>query len=266
VEQNGTIKFKPPFKNLAFDNVTFAYPDGTVAIANFNLNVRAGERIALVGPSGAGKSTFANLIPRFYDPQEGVISLNNVPLPEYELASLRRHIAIVSQDTFLFNVSVRENSAYGMDNIDNSKIEEAAKAAFAHDFILSLPEGYDTIIGERGVKLSGGQKQRISIARALLKDSPLLILDEATSALDSHAERVVQRALDNLMEHRTSIVIAHRLSTIIAADRILVLEHGRILQEGTHQELLVNCDLYARLCAMQFSQDIDLGNGVAVNS
>ncbi len=255
VEQGGTVEFLPPFEKLDFDGVTFTYPDGTVALSDINLSVRAGERVALVGPSGAGKSTFVNLLPRFYDPAQGVISINGVPLPEYTLPSLRRHIATVSQDTFLFNISVRENIAYGTDNPDPAQIEEAARAAFAHEFILELPDGYDTIIGERGVKLSGGQKQRLSIARAILKDAPLLILDEATSALDSQAERIVQKALDNLMEHRTSIVIAHRLSTVLSADRILVLEHGRILDQGTHQELLMTCGLYSRLCAMQFSQE-----------
>jgi subfamily B ATP-binding cassette protein MsbA len=254
IEQGGNAMYSPPFASLDFDKVTFAYPDGTIALSDISLTVRAGERIALVGPSGAGKTTFANLVPRFYDPGEGVIRLNGIALPEYSLPSLRRQIAVVSQDTFLFNMAVSGNVAYGMNKPDTAKVEEAARAAFAHDFILELPQAYDTIIGERGVKLSGGQRQRISIARALLKDAPLLILDEATSALDSKAERIVQLALDNLMQHRTSIVIAHRLSTILSSDRILVLDRSRILAQGTHQELLVSCDLYANLCAMQFSQ------------
>ncbi|HCG05224.1 MAG TPA: ABC transporter ATP-binding protein, partial [Desulfovibrio sp.] len=204
----------------------------------------------------AGKSTFVNLIPRFYEPQQGTITLNGRPVSDYTLDSLRRNVSMVSQDTFLFNLSVRDNIAYGLTgHVDETAVREAAGSAYAEEFIAELPEGYDTLLGERGVKLSGGQKQRLTIARAIMKDAPLLILDEATSALDSEAERIVQKALDNLMANRTSIVIAHRLSTILSADRILVMEQGRIVDAGRHEELLDRCPLYARLYAMQFATE-----------
>lgn len=253
VERGGDKDFLPPFRELSFRNVSFSYKDGTRALDDVSFTIRAGERIAIVGPSGAGKTTFVNLIPRFYDPQEGRILLNGLPLEEYSLASLRQAVAIVAQDNFLFNISVSENITYGIAGADAARAEAAARAAFAHDFILAMPEGYNTIVGERGVKLSGGQKQRLTIARALVKDAPLLILDEATSALDSESERVVQQALDNLMRDRTSIVIAHRLSTVIDADRILVMDKGRIVAQGPHQELLETSPLYAKLYEMQFS-------------
>lgn len=253
VEQDGHYPLEEPFRELDFQNVSFAYnTEDLPALDRISLRVKAGEKIALVGPSGAGKTTFVNLIPRFYDPQHGAILLNGRPLNEYVLATLRRSISIVSQDNFLFNVSIRDNITYGHNNLSEEDVIRAAKAAYAHDFIMSLPEGYDTVIGERGVKLSGGQKQRLTIARALVKNSSLLILDEATSALDSEAERIVQKALENLMENRTSIVIAHRLSTILRSDRILVMERGRIVAQGKHQELLSSCPLYAKLYTMQF--------------
>ncbi len=256
VEQDGTIVFDGVFNELKFENVTFCY-DNTAApaLSNITLTVKKGERVAIVGPSGAGKTTFVNLISRLYVHSSGRILLNNKEIQEYTLATLRRNVATVSQDAFLFNMPVIENIAYGTESIDPESVYQAAHAAFAHDFITQLPDGYQTIIGERGVKLSGGQKQRLTIARALLKDAPLLILDEATSALDSQSEQIVQKALDNLMAHRTSIVIAHRLSTILGADRILVMERGRIISQGHHTELLRRCPLYTRLYNMQFQTE-----------
>ncbi len=256
VERGGAVGFEPPLRSLRFEDVSFAY-EGAVALAleHIDLDIRAGERVALVGPSGAGKTTLVNLVPRFYDPQTGRILLNGRPLVDYDLASLRRAMGLVSQDTFLFNASVAENVAYGQAQVDPEAVEQACRAAFAHSFVMELPEGYDTVIGERGVKLSGGQKQRLTIARALLKNPPLLILDEATSALDTESERVVQLALENLMRDRTSIVIAHRLSTVLSSDRILVMDRGRVVASGPHAALLESCQLYARLYALQFQED-----------
>ncbi len=223
-----------------------------LALNDVSLTIEAGSRVALVGPSGSGKTTLANTLVRFYEPQSGEILLNGHALPEYNLASLRGAVAIVAQDGFLFDMSLRENIAYGQDSIDEEAVKAAAKAAYADEFIMSMPNGYDTLVGERGVKLSGGQKQRITIARALMKNAPLLILDEATSALDSESERMVQKALDNLMQGRTSLIIAHRLATILTADKIVVMEKGRIVAEGTHEYLLSHCELYQRLYKMQF--------------
>lgn len=255
VEEEGVVPLYENFKELSFHNVTFAYNDiDPPALRDVSFSLKTGERIAIVGPSGAGKSTFVNLIPRFYEPQAGYITINNRDIRQYTLRSLRQYVSLVSQDTFLFDTSIFENIAYGTAAADEERVKNAAKQAFAHDFIEEMPEGYNTFVGERGVKISGGQKQRLTIARAIYKDSPLLILDEATSALDSEAERIVQLALENLMQHRTSIVIAHRLSTILNADRILVMDQGKIVAEGRHNELLQICPLYKKLCALQFMQ------------
>jgi subfamily B ATP-binding cassette protein MsbA len=252
-ESGGAKIYTPPFSSLSFRNVSFNYP-GTQepALKDINLEISAGERVAFVGQSGAGKTSLVQLIPRFHDCQKGEIRLNGVPLHDYTLPSLRTNIGIVSQDPFLFNLSVRDNIAYGQRELDPNAVQHAAKAAYAHDFILELPQGYDTVVGEKGVKLSGGQKQRLTIARAIMKDPSLLILDEATSALDTESERIVQQALENLMQGRTSLIIAHRLSTILTADKIVVMEGGQIRSVGNHQELLKKCPIYKRLYTLQF--------------
>jgi subfamily B ATP-binding cassette protein MsbA len=253
-ESGGTAEYTPPFDSLSFEDVTFSYPGvKEPALRTINLDIRAGERVAFVGQSGSGKTTLVHLIPRFHDCQHGVIRLNGRPVSDYSLVSLRTNIGIVSQDPFLFNLSVRDNIAYGQTSTDEAKVEAAARAAYAHDFILELPQGYDTVVGEKGVKLSGGQKQRLTIARAIMKNPSLLILDEATSALDTESERIVQDALENLMQGRTSIIIAHRLSTIISADRIVVMEKGRILSIGSHDSLLKSCPTYQKLHNLQIA-------------
>ena len=253
-ETGGSIDYVPPFESLSFEGVTFHYP-GTKepALKNLSLEIKTGERIAFVGASGSGKTTLAHLIPRFHDCQSGVIRINGRPVTEYSLVSLRTNIGIVSQDPFLFNLSVRDNIAYGQAETDQAAIERAARAAYAHNFILELPQGYDTVVGEKGVKLSGGQKQRLTIARAIMKNPSLLILDEATSALDTESERIVQDALENLMQGRTSLIIAHRLSTIISADRIVVMQKGQILDIGSHTHLIQTCPTYKKLHTLQFS-------------
>lgn len=256
-EQGGDAPFPETFEKFEFQNVSFRY--GTTAsnaLTDIELTALAGQRIAFVGPSGAGKTTLVNLIPAFLRPTSGRILLNGRDLADYDLASLRTHIGMVSQEAFLFSGTLRANIAYGRDDASSPQAEEAirraADAAFATEFIDRLPEGFDTVIGERGIKLSGGQKQRVTIARALMKDPPLLILDEATSALDTESERKVQLALDNLMIGRTSFVIAHRLSTILTADLIVVLKNGRIDGMGPHAQLLETCETYATLYRMQF--------------
>lgn len=252
-EKQGRIELKPPFKQLSFINVSFCYPDCTEnTLTDINLEIKPGQRVAIVGPSGAGKTSLVHLIPGFYRPQKGSIVLNGRDLSDYTLKSLRRFIGMVSQETVLFNATIRDNLTYGLPEVDQAKLERVCKTAYAHDFINRLPQGYQTEIGERGVKLSGGEKQRITIARALLKDPALLILDEATSALDTESEIIVQQALENLMHKRTSIVIAHRLSTVLSADKILVMSQGRIQDLGTHQELIARCSLYQKLYSLQF--------------
>lgn len=238
---------------LSFDNVSFSYGDEKDKVLNnINFQINKGEILALVGPSGAGKSTLVDLIPRFYDTLSGSIKIDGKDIKELKINSLRSLMGIVTQETFLFDDSVKANIAYGVENISDEKIKDAAIAANAHEFIKELPDGYNTIIGERGVSLSGGQKQRIAIARAIVKNPPILILDEATSSLDSESEKHVQSAIENLMSERTVFVIAHRLSTVHNANKILVLENGQIVQEGKHDEL-VNIDgLYKQLHKMQF--------------
>ena len=242
--------------SLALRGVTFRYPSRPkhAALAQFELDVRPGETVALVGPSGAGKSTVFQLLLRFYDAGEGRVEIDGVPLRETSLEALRQRIGIVPQDSVIFSANALENIRYGRPGASDAEVIAAAQAAFAHDFISALPEGYRTFLGERGVRLSGGQKQRISIARAILKNPPLLLLDEATSALDAESERMVQAALESAMKDRTTLVIAHRLATVQRADRIIVMEAGRIVEIGTHAQLSEAGGLYARLAALQFDQ------------
>jgi ATP-binding cassette subfamily B protein len=240
--------------SLSLQHVRFHYPSRPLqaSLQDFSLNVRAGETVALVGPSGAGKTTVFQLLLRFYDTQAGSIAIDGVPLRELALADLRQRIGIVPQDSTVFSTSALENIRYGRPEASDAEVMAAARAAYAHEFISALPEGYATYLGERGVRLSGGQRQRISIARAMLKNPPLLLLDEATSALDAESERVVQAALEAAMKDRTTLVIAHRLATVLRADRIVVMEGGSIVDSGTHDELVARGGLYARLAAMQF--------------
>jgi ABC-type multidrug transport system fused ATPase/permease subunit len=237
--------------HLALENVSFSYSDGETVLENINLEIPASHVVALVGPTGVGKSTLVSLIPRFYDVNKGTIKLDGIDIRDIELEKLRNKISIVLQDVFLFHGTVRENILFGNPGASDEEIVEAAKVANAHDFIAALPEGYNTTIGERGVKLSGGQRQRISIARAVLKNTPILILDEATSSVDTETELLIQQALERLMKGRTTIIIAHRLSTIRNANKIVVLEGKEIVEQGTHSELLKVNGLYKRLYTVQ---------------
>jgi ATP-binding cassette subfamily B protein len=240
---------------IEFEAVNFNYPSRPLqsALSNFSMRVAPGETVAIVGPSGAGKSTVFQLLLRFYDPQSGRIALDGIATRDMSLTDLRHRVGIVPQDAVIFSTSALENIRYGKPDATDDDVKAAATAAFADEFIKRLPEGYDTFLGERGVRLSGGQRQRIAIARAMLKNSPLLLLDEATSALDAESERMVQAALESAMKGRTTLVVAHRLATVQQADRILVLDHGQLVEQGTHAELVARGGVYARLAALQFT-------------
>ncbi|MDR3747257.1 MAG: ABC transporter transmembrane domain-containing protein [Acidobacteriota bacterium] len=254
-ERPGAVKLPPFHQGIRFENVYFSYRncgDHRDVLVDINLEVRPGEVVAIVGSSGSGKTTLVHLLPRFFDPTQGRLLIDGHDARDLTVASLRSQIALVTQDTILFNDTVRNNIAYGQPDIAQQAVEDAARAALAHDFIMMLPEGYDTRIGERGLRLSGGERQRLAIARAILKNAPILILDEATSALDTESESLVQSALQNLMTGRTVFVIAHRLSTVRRADRILVLENGMITDEGSHECLMTHTGTYRRLYDLQF--------------
>ncbi|WP_371424327.1 ABC transporter ATP-binding protein/permease [Tardiphaga sp.] len=245
---------QPARGDVVFDNVSFAYPTRPeiLSAAGVSLSVKAGEKVAIVGPSGAGKSTLFHLLLRFYDPKGGAISVDGVPIREADPCELRKRIALVPQDSVVFAATARENIRFGRPDATDAEVEHAASLAHATEFIRRLPDGFDAQLGERGVTLSGGQRQRIAIARAILRDAPLLLLDEATSALDAESETLVQTALEELMKHRTTLVIAHRLATVLSCDRILVMDHGRIVEQGTHASLVAANGLYARLARLQF--------------
>ncbi|HEY8223989.1 MAG TPA: ABC transporter transmembrane domain-containing protein [Pyrinomonadaceae bacterium] len=255
-EKVDAIELRPLRNNIELQNVSFGYANESRSVLrNVSLKIPAGTMVALVGESGGGKSTLTKLLPRFHDPVSGAVLWDGTDLRDAKISSLRRHIAVVTQETVMFNDTVRHNIAYGRPDATSEQIEEASRIAFAHDFIMELPAGYDSIVGERGIFLSGGQRQRLAIARAILIDAPVLILDEATSALDAESERLVQQAIANLVRNRTTIVIAHRLSTIRRADTIVVMEGGRITETGSHSELLMRGGQYKRLYELQFADE-----------
>ncbi|MDP2579388.1 ABC transporter transmembrane domain-containing protein [Shimia thalassica] len=245
---------------ITFDDVSFAYPArrGTQALDHVDVTIKPGETVALVGPSGAGKTTIVQMIQRFYDPDQGQVMLDGIPLTEMTRSDFREHMALVPQDPVIFADTARENIRFGRPAASDAEVEAAARAAAAHDFISALPEGYDAFVGERGVMLSGGQKQRIAIARAILRDAPVLLLDEATSALDAESERLVQKAVDEMSLERTTIIVAHRLATVKKADRILVMEDGKIVAQGTHDDLVTQGGLYAKLAKLQFTDGAEM--------
>ncbi|MEW6001297.1 MAG: ABC transporter ATP-binding protein [Nitrospirota bacterium] len=254
-EKDGNLVIPHIKENVEFKNVSFTYPDvGYEALRDINLNIKKGEVIAIVGRSGVGKTTLVDLLPRFHDPTGGTIYLDGIDITKATLQSLRRQIGVVSQDVILFNDTARNNISFSKPEAQEDEIVGAAKAAFAHEFIIKFPQGYETVIGERGVRLSGGERQRLSIARAILKNPPILILDEATSSLDTESEMMVQKALYNLMENRTTFVIAHRLSTIRRATKIIFIDRGKIIESGTHEELIRTDGMYKKLYELQFSQ------------
>jgi len=252
-DRPGAIALRGFQEEIVYDHVSFRYNQDAEVLTDVCLRIKRGEVVAIVGPSGGGKSTLVDLLVRFYDPTAGRILIDGHDLRDVTLESLRRLLGIVTQETILFNDTVRNNIAYGMDGVPMDKVIAAAQAAHAHDFIMQMPQGYDTVIGDRGVKVSGGERQRLAIARAILRDPPILVFDEATSALDTESEMLVQEAIKNLLQGRTSLVIAHRLSTVRNADRIVVLSQGRVVQEGTHEQLMSSGGLYRRLYEMQFT-------------
>jgi len=258
LERAGAVQAPAFHSRIRFENVSFTYgqngDESRGILREINLEIRAGEIVAVVGASGAGKTTLVNLVPRFFDVTGGRLTIDGRDVRELTLNSLRRQVGIVTQETILFNDTVRNNIAYGQPDISKSEVMAAAHAALAHEFITAMPQQYDSVIGERGVKLSGGERQRLAIARALLKNAPILILDEATSALDTESEALVQSALHNLMAGRTVLVIAHRLSTVRRADRIVVLEGGTIIDIGTHEQLISRAGTYRRLYELQFAE------------
>ncbi|MGG6241401.1 ABC transporter ATP-binding protein [Nodosilinea sp. AN01ver1] len=252
---SGHRTFSQLSEGIRFNHISFRYPQGeSWALKDVDLMLPRGQTLALVGSSGAGKSTLADLLPRFYDPSSGAIEIDGIDLKEFDMRSFRRRVGVVSQDTFLFNASVKDNICYGYPEASEAEVMEAARRANAEEFILKLPQGYDTPIGDRGIMLSGGQRQRLAIARALVQNPDILILDEATSALDTVSERLVQQAIDELSQNRTTLVIAHRLSTVHRADQIAVLDHGRVVEVGNHHTLLAKGQHYAKLHAMQFAE------------